>query len=115
MVSGAVGQTSQGTAAEKLARLHDSLNLKAGQEQAWHSYTAVIQAGSQATARHNATQTLLPQLKTPRRIALIEATMAQDVSDLRRQGEAVVAFYNQLTPDQQAIFDKETQQLNTQQ
>jgi hypothetical protein len=104
--SGAIGQTT--TTAEKLARLHDSLNLTASQEDAWHSYTAVITSGGGAAARHQATQQLLPQLKTPRRIALIDATMAQDVADFQRQGEAVVDFYNHLTPDQQTIFDRET-------
>lgn len=110
MVSGAVGQT---TTAQRLERLHDSLNLNASQEDAWRSYTAVIESNSQSTARHQATQALLPQLKTPRRIALIDATMAQDMADFRRQGEAVVAFYNRLTPDQQAIFDKQTLPSNT--
>ncbi|HEX4199586.1 MAG TPA: Spy/CpxP family protein refolding chaperone [Caulobacteraceae bacterium] len=110
MVSGAVGQT---TTAQRLERLHDSLNLNASQDDAWRSYTAAVGSNGAAVARHQATQQLLPQLKTPRRIALIDATMAQDVADLRRQGEAVIAFYNRLTPDQQVIFDKETLPSNT--
>jgi hypothetical protein len=105
MVSGAVGQT---TTAQRLERLHDSLNLNASQEDAWRSYTAAVESNGGAVARHQATQQLLPQLKTPRRIALYDATMAQDMADFRRQGEAIVAFYNRLTPDQQAIFDKQT-------
>ena len=47
-------------------------------------------------------------MPTPRRIALINATMQQDVADLNQQGQAVVNFYNHLTPDQQAIFDRVT-------
>ena len=44
----------------------------------------------------------------PRRVALIDATMEQDLADLRRQGAAVITFYNHLTPDQQSIFDRQT-------
>ena len=51
---------------------------------------------------------MLPQLTTPRRIALIDAAMERDVADFRRQGDAVTAFYGRLAPDQQAIFDRET-------
>jgi len=56
----------------------------------------------------NPPETSKNQLKTPRRIALIDATMDQDVADFRRKGEAVTAFYARLTPDQQVIFDRET-------
>jgi hypothetical protein len=40
--------------------------------------------------------------------------MSQDIADFHRQGEAVIAFYNQLTPDQQAIFDRQTQAASSQ-
>jgi hypothetical protein len=84
------------------------MNLRADQEPAWHNYTAAVTANSQGAARRQATQQMLPKLPTPRRVALIDATMEQDLADLHRQGAAVVDFYNHLTPDQQAIFDKET-------
>jgi hypothetical protein len=106
MASGAIAQTQ--TPAERLNRLHDGLNLSAAQEPAWRDYVAAVVANPQGPARRRATQQLLPQLTTPRRIALIDATMEQDVADLRRQGQAVMSFYSRLTPDQQAIFDRET-------
>jgi hypothetical protein len=106
MASGAVAQTQ--TPTERLSRLHDSLNLSAAEEPAWRDYVAAVAANPQGAARRRATQELLPKLTTPRRIALIDATMEQDVADLRRQGQAVMSFYGRLTPDQQAIFDKET-------
>jgi hypothetical protein len=104
MASGAGAQTPP----EALMRLHDALHLTADQEDAWRGYTAVIAPSPQATARRQATEQMLPQLTTPRRIALIDATMERDVADFRRQGDAVTAFYARLTPDQQAIFDRET-------
>ena len=104
MASGAVAQTPT----DKLTQLHDTLHLTSDQEPAWRSYTAALASDGQAAARRQATQRLLPQLPTPRRVALIDATMEQDLADLRRQGNAVTAFYGHLTPDQQAIFDRQT-------
>jgi hypothetical protein len=100
-------QTEQSVTA-KLIRLHDELRLSDGQEGAWHEYTIAIAPDPQAIARHRATTELLPLVPTPRRIALIEATMAQDAIDFRRESAAVNAFYARLTPLQQQVFDRET-------
>lgn len=91
-----------------LGKLHDDLGLRADQESAWRDYAAAVAPDPQAEARHRATGELLPSIPTPRRIALIEASLAQDVADLRRQGEAVMTFYSRLSPDQQRTFDVET-------
>jgi hypothetical protein len=96
------------TVTAKLIRLHDELRLSEGQEAAWHDYTMAIAPDPQAIARHRATTQLLPLVPTPRRIALIEATMAQDAIDFRRESAAVNAFYARLTPQQQQVFDLET-------
>ena len=77
------------TAAARLGDLHDALHLTAGQEAAWRDYQAAIAPDPQAGARRRATEQLLPQLPTPRRIALVEAAMSQDLAEFRRQGEAV--------------------------
>jgi|SRR6185312_11973970 len=92
----------------ELIRLHDDLRLSDSQEQAWREYAVAIAPSRDVVARHRATSELLPLVPTPRRIALIEATMAQDAIDFRRQGEAVTAFYARLTPEQQRTFDRET-------
>lgn len=91
-----------------LIRLHDDLKLADSQEAAWRDYTVAIRPNPQTQARHQATSELLPMVPTPRRIALIEATMAQDDIDFRKQGAAVNAFYGKLTPEQQKIFDRDT-------
>jgi hypothetical protein len=103
----ATGATAQDAASANLA-LHDALGLSAAQEPAWRDYAAALAPSPEILARHRATDLLLPQLTTPRRIALIEATMTADAADWRRQGEAVNAFYAGLTPDQQRTFDRET-------
>lgn len=92
----------------QLARLHADLRLTPAQEAAWAAYTGAIAPSAEVEARHRATDRMLPSLTTPRRIALIAATMAADEADFRKQGAAVNAFYDQLTPAQQKTFDDET-------
>jgi hypothetical protein len=99
----------------ELIRLHDDLRLSDSQEQAWKDYTAAIAPDPQTQARHRATQELLPMVPTPRRIALIEATMAEDSRDFQRQGAAVKAFYGKLTAEQQRTFDRDTLPSNSEQ
>ncbi|MBS0362292.1 MAG: Spy/CpxP family protein refolding chaperone [Proteobacteria bacterium] len=91
-----------------LIRLHDDLRLTPDQDAAWHDYVMAVAPDPNVEARHRATQELLPMVPTPRRIALIEATMQQDDLDFRKQGEAVKAFYGKLTPAQQKVFDRDT-------
>jgi periplasmic protein CpxP/Spy len=109
LVMGAAGaaRAAEAVSAE-LIRLHDDLHLSEVQEAAWRDYTTAIAPDPQQQARHRATTELLPLVPTPRRVALIEATMAQDAADFRRQGAAVTAFYGKLTPAQQKIFDQDT-------
>src|SRR5437763_1333631 len=89
--------SGQGDQRQSLSRLHDELHLSAAQEAAWRTYEAAIGADAQADARRRSAEQLLPTLPTPRRIALIDATMTSDLADFRRQSQAVIAFYNQLT------------------
>jgi hypothetical protein len=106
-VPGAALAAQQAVTAE-LIRLHDALHLTAAQEAAWTRYTQAIAPNSQAEARHQAADSLMSTLTTPRRIALISATMAADEADFRRYASAVTAFYGTLTPSQQLTFDRET-------
>jgi len=55
-----------------------------------------------------AAEMLLPQLPTPRRIALVDAAMSLDLADFRKQGVAINTFYARLTPNQQKTFDQRT-------
>ncbi len=104
--SGAAAQPPAPTA--RLIELHDALRLSPDQEPAWNDYAAAIAPSPEAIARRQATEQLLPLLPTPRRIALIDATLTRDLADFRRQGAAAKGFYDRLTPDQQMIFDRQT-------
>jgi len=88
--------------------LHASLHLSPDQESAWRTYQAAISPDPAARSRQRATQMLLPTLTTPRRIDLLDAEMDADMAAMRRQGEAVKAFYAALTPMQQRAFDAAT-------
>ncbi len=91
-----------------LVRLHDDLHLSADQEGPWSQYAQAMSQAGQAQARHQAAQALMPQVPTPRRLALIDATMTQDLADFHRQSVAIAAFYDRLTPAQQRTFDRDT-------
>ena len=108
----AAGLPATGAAARQrpadVSQLHDALHLSPAQEDAWRAYQAAIAPDPQAQQRHRAADMLLPQLTTPRRVALIEATAQADAADLHRQGKAVKAFYASLSPDQQRTFDRLT-------
>jgi hypothetical protein len=105
--AGGAARAAEAVSAE-LIRLHDDLKLNDSQEAAWRDYATAIAPDPQTAARHRATTELLPLVPTPRRIALIQATMEQDAIAFRRQGSAVIAFYEKLTPTQQRTFDRDT-------
>ncbi|QUD88924.1 Spy/CpxP family protein refolding chaperone [Phenylobacterium montanum] len=104
----AQSESAQPAPPAALIRLHDALGLTPDQEPAWRTYAAAITPSAAAQARHQQAAELMPRLPTPRRIALIEATMAADQADFRLQGLAVVHFYDLLSPAQQRIFDNQT-------
>jgi hypothetical protein len=91
-----------------LAKLHDDLRLTAAQASAWSQYVKALDDGGQMQARRQAAEQMLPLIPTPRRLALIDATMSDELADFRRQSAAIEAFYAHLTPDQQRTFDRDT-------
>ena len=95
-------------ASNPLAKLHDDLRLRPDQAPAWTQYTRAMDDGGQMQARRQSAEQMLPQLATPRRLALMEATMSDELADFRRQGDAIRLFYARLTPDQQRTFDRDT-------
>ncbi len=88
--------------------LHTTLHLVPTQEPAWQAYQTAIRPDPVARTRQRATLMLLPTLSTPRRIDLLNAQMEAELAAMRRQGEAVKAFYATLTPAQQQAFDAAT-------
>ena len=108
VAGGAVAQQQQQGASSLLAKLHDDLRLTPAQASAWSQYVKAIDDGGQMEAKRQAAEQMLPQIPTPRRLALMDATMSDELADFRRQSAAIQAFYGSLTPDQQRTFDRDT-------
>lgn len=88
--------------------LHDALHLTPAQEAAWRRYRLAVAPDPTAQARHEAAQSMMATLPTPRRIDLINAEMQADLDLMQKQGEAVKSFYATLTPEQRLTFDRQT-------
>jgi hypothetical protein len=90
--------------------LHTALHLSAAQEPAWRAYVSSIAPDPQAEARRRSAEMMISHLPAPRRVDLINAEMEEDMAVMRKQGDAVKAFYAALKPDQQRTFDRITSQ-----
>ena len=102
------GALAQQSTASALSQLHGDLRLTAEQEPGWSEYAATMESTAQMQARRQAAELMLPQLATPRRLALIEAAMTQELADFHQQSQVINVFYARLTPSQQRTFDRET-------
>jgi len=94
--------------ARDAGELHAALHLTLEQEPAWRAYQQALEPDPVSQSRHQSAQMMMAGLTTPRRIDLIEANMQADQEVMHRQGEATKAFYGSLTPEQRAVFDRET-------
>ena len=92
----------------ELWRLQHALHLSAPQTDAWKIYRAAMAPDVQAQSRDASAQRMFSQLTTPRRLALIQAVMEDHLAAFRRRSVAIVVFYDQLTPDQQRVYDQQT-------
>lgn len=94
--------------AEHLSALKEKLKLKPGQEAAWNTFAKTSQPGVRPTDADKQTQRgEFAKLNTPQRLDKMLA-----MSDMRRakmveRTQVVKAFYSQLTPEQQSVFDAE--------
>src|SRR3974377_1517335 len=97
-----------GAQSQQLNDLHDALHLTAAQQGAWRDFAAASAPDAEREARERSAEEMLPNLPAPRRVDLSIAVARSDLESLERRGAALKAFYAQLTPTQQAIFDRET-------
>jgi hypothetical protein len=94
--------------AAHLSGLKAKLDLKPEQEAAWKTFVGAAHPGMQrASADRKAMRGEFQKLNTPQRLDKMQA-----LSDMRRarmleRAEAIKAFYAQLSPEQQKVFDAE--------
>ncbi|SHN35390.1 LTXXQ motif family protein [Duganella sacchari] len=89
--------------AKRQARLHDLLKLTTQQESAWATYQAAIKpAAMGARPEHKP----FKQLTAPERLTLALDMSKKREAMLETHLKAVTAFYGQLNPAQQTLFDE---------
>lgn len=89
-----------------LASLKQKLNLQPAQEAAWNAFTSASQfgAGNQRLDR-KAMRDEMQKLSTPERLDKMQAMAEQRQARMLERSKAIKAFYAQLTPEQQSVFD----------
>ncbi|MEJ8845342.1 Spy/CpxP family protein refolding chaperone [Variovorax rhizosphaerae] len=92
--------------AQRLAALKAKLNLNAGQEAAWSTYTAAIAPPARPPQRPDRAE--LQKLTTPERIDRMQARQAERQAMFTQRADATKSFYAALNPEQQKTFDTES-------
>jgi protein CpxP len=93
--------------AKRQARLHDRLKITPQQEPAWAAYQASIKPTAPAGREGpRPARGEFAKLSAPERLGqMIEMTKVREAR-MQQQLPALTAFYDQLTPEQKAEFDK---------
>lgn len=98
----------EGRQAAHLAGLKEKLQLSAEQEAAWNAFAAGAQPGSRSEGRdRKAMRDEFDKLSTPERLDRMQAMADKRHARMAERAEAIKAFYAQLTPEQQKVFDAE--------
>lgn len=90
--------------AKRQARLHDLLKLTTQQESAWANYQAAIKPAALDGKRPE--HKPFNKLSSPERLTLALDMTKQREAALETRLKAVTAFYAQLNPAQQTLFDE---------
>lgn len=93
-----------------LNRLHYDLRLNPGQEGAWQQFQQAYREDPRQAQEEQDAEQRMPRMNGPQRMDMAIHMAERDLDNLRRQGDALKAFYAQLSPQQQRIFDRDTLQ-----
>ncbi len=88
--------------------LHDALRLRPDQERAWQAFDEASRPDPQDEARQRNAFERMGSLRAPQRFDLSIQMMRSELADTERRANALKVFYETLSPQQQAIFDRET-------
>lgn len=93
---------------QHLAALKEKLQLAPGQEAAWNAFAESARPGMRhGGADREAMREAFATLSTPERLDRMQAMAEARHARMAERAEAVKAFYAQLTPAQQRVFDAE--------
>lgn len=90
--------------ARRMAQLKAKLKITPAQEGAWNSFASAMQPPA-LDERAPLDREAFAKLTTPQRIDQMEKLEAQHSAHRRERNAAIKAFYGQLTPYQQGVFD----------
>ena len=93
--------------AKRLSGLKEKLNLTPAQEAAWDAFAGAVQPGMRQGVDRQAMQAESAKLNTPQRLDKMLAMSEQRRARMIKRSQATKAFYAQLTPAQQGVFDAE--------
>ena len=112
--AGMHGKHGQKTQAERmeqrakhLAALKAKLSLTAQQEAAWSTFTAPRQGQMRSMSDRQAMRAEMASMTTPQRVDKMLERAEMRRAKMVERAQATKAFYAQLTPAQQAVFDAE--------
>lgn len=91
-----------------LNALHDSLRLRPEQEQAWQAFERAVALDPREEERRRETFDRMDALNAPQRMDLSIQLLRSDLQNLERRADAMKSFYALLSPEQKAVFDRET-------
>lgn len=92
--------------AEHLAALKEKLKLAPEQEAAWETFVAASSSGMRHTQGDSAAmRDAFEKLSTPQRLDKMLERSEVRRARMAERAAAVKAFYGQLTPEQQEVFD----------
>lgn len=94
--------------AERMTELKEKLKLTPEQEAAWDAFASASQPGMRHMgADRQAMRGEFEKLNTPQRLDRMQAMSEVRRARMAERAEATKAFYAQLTPAQQSVFDAE--------
>lgn len=91
--------------AKRQAALKEKLKITPAQEAAWSTFTAALTPPAMGQRPDRAE---FEKLTTPQRIDKMRELRNQHMAAMDQRAEATKAFYGQLTPEQQKVFDAQT-------
>jgi hypothetical protein len=92
--------------AERLSGLKEKLKLAPEQEAAWTAFASASQPAMHPEDRQ-AKRAEFAKLNTPQRLDRMQAMAEVRRARMAERTQAIKAFYAQLTPEQQGVFDAE--------
>lgn len=101
-------QQQQSGEDQELNRLHYDLRLNPSQEGAWQQFQQSYREDPRQAQEEQDAEQRMPRMNGPQRMDMAIHMAERDLDNLRRQGDALKAFYAQLSPQQQRTFDRDT-------